>query len=56
MRLGPRRRELESDGTLYEWDVRIESDGDAASHKWITQDIVKVECGFADAAIRHAAG
>jgi len=29
--------------------VRIESDGDAASHKWITQDIVKVECGFADA-------
>jgi hypothetical protein len=45
-----RRRELQTPGTLYEWDVRIESDGDAASHKWITQDIVKVECGFADAA------
>ena len=45
-----RRRELETAGTLYEWDVRIEPDGDAASHKWITQDIVKVECGFADAA------
>jgi len=45
-----RRRDLETDGTLYQWDVHIESDGDAASHKWITQDIVKVECGFADAA------
>jgi predicted nucleotidyltransferase len=45
-----RRRELETDGTLYRWDVHIESDGDAASHKWITQDIVKVECGFADPA------
>jgi hypothetical protein len=45
-----RRRELETPGTLYEWDVRLEADGDAASHKWITQDIVKVECGFADAA------
>ncbi len=44
-----RRREFETPGTLFEWDVRIESDGDAASHKWITQDIVKVECGFADA-------
>jgi hypothetical protein len=44
-----RRREMETPGTLYEWDVRIDSDGDAASHKWITQDIVKVECGFADA-------
>jgi hypothetical protein len=30
--------------------VQIESDGDAASDKWITRDIVKVECGFADAA------
>jgi hypothetical protein len=45
-----RRRELETPGTLYEWDVRIESDGDAASHKWITQEIVKGECGFADSA------
>ncbi|HJQ51815.1 MAG TPA: hypothetical protein VJ838_14970 [Gaiellaceae bacterium] len=45
-----RRRDLETAGTLYQWDVRMESDGDAASHKWITQDIVKVECGFADAA------
>jgi hypothetical protein len=45
-----RRRELETAGTLYRWDVQIESDGDAASHKWISQDIVKVECGFADAA------
>lgn len=43
------RRDLQTPGTLYEWDVRVESDGDAASHKWITQDIVKVECGFADA-------
>jgi hypothetical protein len=45
-----RRIEFEAAATLYAWDVRIESDGDAASHKWITQDIVKVECGFADAA------
>ena len=45
-----RRRDFETAGTLFRWDVRIESDGDAASHKWITQDIVKVECGFADAA------
>jgi hypothetical protein len=44
-----RRRDFETPGTLFDWDVRIESDGDAASHKWITQDIVKVECGFADA-------
>jgi len=45
-----RRREMETAGTLYEWDVQVESDGDAASRKWLTQDIVKVECGFADAA------
>ncbi len=45
-----RRREFETPGTLVEWDVRVESDGEAASHKWITQDVVKVECGFADAA------
>jgi len=45
-----RRREFETAGTLYSWDVQVESDGDAASHKWISQDIVKVECGFADAA------
>jgi hypothetical protein len=44
-----RRREFETDGTLFAWDVRLDSDGDAASHKWITHDIVKVECGFADA-------
>jgi hypothetical protein len=44
-----RRREFETPGTLFQWDVHIESEGDAASHKWITQDIVKVECGFADA-------
>jgi hypothetical protein len=44
-----RRHDFETPGTLYEWDVRVESDGDAASHKWITQDVVKVECGFADA-------
>ena len=42
-----RRREFETPGTLFAWDVRVESDGDAASHKWISQDIVKVECGFA---------
>jgi len=44
-----RRREFETAGTLYSWDVQVASDGDAASHKWISQDIVKVECGFADA-------
>lgn len=44
-----RRREMELPGTLFQWDVQVESDGDAASHKWITRDIVKVECGFADA-------
>lgn len=44
-----RRREFETPGTLFQWDVQIGSDGDVASHKWITQDIVKVECGFADA-------
>lgn len=44
-----RRRELETAGTLCGWDARIDADGDAASHKWITGDIVKVECGFADA-------
>jgi hypothetical protein len=45
-----RRRELETPGTLFRWDVRVESDGDAASHKWITRDIVKVECGIVDPA------
>jgi hypothetical protein len=44
-----RRREMETAGTLFEWDVRDAADGDAASHKWLTQDIVKVECGFAAA-------
>src|SRR6476469_4113446 len=43
------RHVFETPGTLYRWDARVESDGDAASHKWITQDVVKVECGFADA-------
>jgi len=45
-----RRHDFETSGTLFAWDVRVESDGDAARHKWITQDIVKVERGFADAA------
>jgi hypothetical protein len=45
-----RRHELETPGMLCRWDVHVESDGDAASHKWITPNIVKVECGFADAA------
>lgn len=40
---------METPGTLLGWDVQIQSDGDAASHKWITREIVKVECGFADA-------
>jgi len=44
-----RRRELQTPGTLFEWDVVIEADGDAGSHKWITRDIVKVECGIVDA-------
>lgn len=43
------RHEFETPGTLIAWDARLVSDGDAASHKWITHDIVKVECGFADA-------
>ena len=43
------RRDLQTTGALFEWDVHVDSDGDAASHKWITSDIVKVECGFADA-------
>ena len=45
-----RRRELETPGTLFEWDMYTGDDGDAGSHKWITQDIVKVECGIVDAA------
>jgi glutamine synthetase len=44
-----RRHELETAGTLFRWDVRVDGDGDAASHKWITRDIVKVECGIVDA-------
>jgi hypothetical protein len=43
-----RRREFQTEGTLFAWDVQVDSDGDA-SHKWITRNIVKVECGFADA-------
>ncbi len=45
-----RRRELETPGTLFQWDVVTNEDGDAASHKWITGDIVKVECGIVDPA------
>ena len=45
-----RRRELETSGTLFQWDVRVDSDGEAASHKWFTREIVKVECGIVDAA------
>jgi hypothetical protein len=47
-----RRRELETEGTLFWWDVHVAADGDAGSHKWITRDIVKVECGIVDA--RHS--
>jgi predicted nucleotidyltransferase len=45
-----RRRELETAGTLFRWDVHVASDRDTASHKWITRDIVKVECCVVDAA------
>ncbi|MBA3365280.1 MAG: hypothetical protein H0U03_05775 [Actinobacteria bacterium] len=45
-----RRRELQTPGTLFEWDLLTGEDGDAGSHKWITRDIVKVECGIVDAA------
>jgi hypothetical protein len=44
-----RRAAFETQGTLFAWDVRRESNGAAGGHKWITQDIVKVECTLADA-------
>jgi hypothetical protein len=44
-----RRRDLETSGTLFQWDVHVAADGEAASHKWFTREIVKVECGIVDA-------
>lgn len=44
------RRELETPGTLFEWDLALEGECNVASHKWITRDIVKVECTIADPA------
>lgn len=44
-----RRHELETPGALVSWDVRDDDDIGAGSHKWITRDVVKVECGIVDA-------
>jgi hypothetical protein len=43
-----RRGELEPPGALVAWDLFTGEDGDAGSHKWITAEIVKVECAIVD--------
>lgn len=48
-----RRRELETQGTLFQWDLVLDGEHDVGSHKWITRDIVKVECAIADPAGGH---
>ncbi|MCP9488170.1 MAG: hypothetical protein MSC30_20205 [Gaiellaceae bacterium MAG52_C11] len=45
-----RRKDLETPGALFSWDFRDNCDVAAGSHKWITRDVVKVECGIVDGA------
>jgi hypothetical protein len=45
-----RRAELETLGALFVWDLVTDSTLDGGGHKWITHDIVKVECGIFDPA------
>jgi hypothetical protein len=45
-----RRSELETEGALFVWDVVVDPALDDGGHKWITRDVVKVECGIVDPA------
>lgn len=45
-----RRAELETEGRLFVWDVVPDPTRDDGGHKWITRDLVKVECGIVDPA------
>jgi hypothetical protein len=45
-----RRAELETRGTATAWDVIDGRAADVASHKWITRELVKVECTIVDPA------
>jgi predicted nucleotidyltransferase len=44
------REELETPGVLLSWDVLDEGDVSVGSHKWVTRDVVKVECSIVDPA------
>ena len=43
-----RRSELETTGALVSWDDVDNRDPGAGAHKWLTRDLVKVECTIAD--------
>jgi hypothetical protein len=45
-----RREELETEGALFAWDVVVDPKLDEGGRKWITRDVVKVECGIVDPA------
>lgn len=43
-----RRAELETPRTLFVWDLVVDPSLAEGGHKWITHDLVKVECGIVD--------
>jgi Nucleotidyltransferase domain len=45
-----RRAELETPNPLFVWDLVVDRTVDEGGHKWITHDLVKVECGIVDPA------
>lgn len=45
-----RRAELETPNPLFVWDLVVDPTFDEGGHKWITHDLVKVECGIVDPA------
>jgi hypothetical protein len=45
-----RRADLQTEGALFVWDVVVDPTLDNGGHKWITRDVVKVECGIVDPA------
>jgi hypothetical protein len=46
------RRSLYGRTPVFAWDVRTEHDREVGAHKWLTQDIVLVECVLATPAAR----
>ena len=45
-----RRAELETPNPLFVWDLVVDPALDEGGHKWLTHDLVKVECGIVDPA------